>query len=124
MFADKAKIIICSGKGGNGSVSFRREPFVPEGGPDGGDGGKGGNVVFVADPNKKTILDFRYKKKYEAENGEDGRKKKQYGKGGENCIIQVPVGTVIIDDETGLVIKDLKVKNEEFTILRGGKGGK
>ncbi|MDD2484128.1 MAG: GTPase ObgE [Eubacteriales bacterium] len=124
MFADRARIIIRAGKGGNGSVSFRREPFVPEGGPDGGDGGKGGNVVFVADPNKKTLLDFRYKRKYEAENGEDGRKKKQYGKSGENCVIQVPVGTVIIDEDSGLIIKDLKHKNEEFTILRGGKGGK
>jgi len=124
MFADRAKIIIRSGKGGNGCVSFRREPFVPEGGPDGGDGGKGGDVIFIADPNKKTLLDFRYRRKYEGEHGEDGKKKKRFGKGGEDCLIQVPVGTVIIDEETGLVIKDMKVKGESYTILRGGKGGK
>lgn len=80
MFVDRARITIKSGKGGNGSVSFRREPFVPEGGPDGGDGGKGGDVIFIADKNIKTLLDFRYKRKYEAESGEDGRKKKQFGK--------------------------------------------
>ena len=124
MFADRAKISIRSGKGGNGSVSFRREPFVPEGGPDGGDGGNGGSVIFVADANKKTLLDFRYKRKYEAENGEDGKKKKQFGKNGQDCIIKVPVGTVLIDEETGLVIKDLVKKGEAYTILRGGKGGK
>ena len=124
MFADRAKITIRSGKGGNGSVSFRREPFVPEGGPDGGDGGNGGSVIFVADANIKTLLDFRYKRKYMAENGEDGKKKKQFGKTGADCIIKVPVGTVLLDEETGLVIKDLAKKDEVFVILRGGKGGK
>ena len=124
MFADRAKITIRSGKGGNGSVSFRREPFVPEGGPDGGDGGTGGSVIFVADANIKTLLDFRYKRKYMAENGEDGKKKKQFGKNGADCIIKVPVGTVLLDEETGLVIKDLAKKDETFVILRGGKGGK
>jgi GTPase len=124
MFADRAKITIRSGKGGNGSVSFRREPFVPEGGPDGGDGGNGGSVIFAADANIKTLLDFRYKRKYMAENGEDGKKKKQFGKNGADCIIKVPVGTVILDQETGLVIKDLAKKGETFVVLRGGKGGK
>ena len=82
MLVDKARITIVSGKGGNGAVSFRREPFVPEGGPDGGDGGNGGNVVFLADRNLRTLMDFRYKKKYEAENGQNGMKKKCYGKKG------------------------------------------
>src|SRR6056297_3363306 len=108
MFIDKAKIKIISGKGGNGSVSFRREPYVPEGGPDGGDGGKGGDVLFVADRNLRTLMDFRYKSKYVAENGQDGMKKKRYGKQGENLEIKVPIGTMIIDEETGLLMKDLK----------------
>ena len=102
MFVDRAKIFIRSGKGGNGAVSFRREPFVPEGGPDGGDGGKGGDVIFEADENMRTLMDFRYKRKYEAENGQDGMKKKRYGKNGEDLIIKVPVGTVVIDEESGL----------------------
>ena len=86
MFVDRAKIIIKSGKGGNGAVTFRREPFVPEGGPDGGDGGKGGDVVFMADENLRTLMDFRYKRKYEAENGQNGMKKKRFGKNGEDYI--------------------------------------
>ncbi|MDD2216094.1 MAG: GTPase ObgE [Eubacteriales bacterium] len=124
MFVDRARITIKSGKGGDGSVSFRREPFVPQGGPDGGDGGNGGDVVFLAVGNQKTLLDFRYKRKYEAENGEDGRRKKQYGKRGSNCVIKVPVGTVIIDVETGLVMKDLNKNGDSFIALKGGKGGK
>ena len=97
MFVDRAKIKIISGKGGNGAVSFRREPFVPEGGPDGGDGGKGGDIVFRADRNLRTLMDFRYKRKYQAQAGADGMKKKQYGKKGEDLVINVPVGTVVID---------------------------
>ena len=124
MFVDRAKIFIKSGKGGNGCVSFRREPFVPEGGPDGGDGGKGGDVIFQADRNLRTLMDFRYKRKYEAENGQDGMKKKRYGKNGENLIIKVPMGTVIIDGETGLVMKDLVEDGENFIAAKGGKGGK
>ena len=88
MFVDRAKIMIKSGKGGNGSVSFRREPFVPQGGPDGGDGGKGGDVIFKADEGLRTLMDFRYKRKYEAENGEDGKKKKCCGKKGADLIIR------------------------------------
>ena len=124
MFVDRAKIYIKSGKGGNGCVSFRREPFVPEGGPDGGDGGKGGDVVFQADRNLRTLIDFRYKRKYEAENGQDGMKKKRFGKNGENLVIKVPMGTVVIDEETGLVMKDLTEDGEAFVAAKGGKGGK
>lgn len=124
MFVDRAKIFIKSGKGGNGCVSFRREPFVPEGGPDGGDGGKGGDVIFQADRNLRTLMDFRYKRKYEAENGQDGMKKKRYGKNGEDLVIKVPMGTVIIDEETGLVMKDLVEDGERFVAAKGGKGGK
>lgn len=124
MFADRAKIYIKSGKGGNGAVSFRREPFVPEGGPDGGDGGKGGDVIFQADENLRTLMDFRYKRKYEAENGQDGMKKKRYGKNGQDLIIKVPVGTVVIDEESGLVMKDLKEHGQSFVVAKGGKGGK
>lgn len=124
MFADRAKIYIKSGKGGNGAVSFRREPFVPEGGPDGGDGGKGGDVIFQADENLRTLMDFRYKRKYEAENGQDGMKKKRYGRNGQDLIIKVPVGTVVIDEESGLVMKDLKEHGQSFVAAKGGKGGK
>ena len=124
MFVDRAKIYIKSGKGGNGCVSFRREPFVPEGGPDGGDGGKGGDVIFQADRNLRTLMDFRYKRKYEAENGQDGMKKKRYGKNGEDLVIKVPMGTVIIDEESGLVMKDLVEEGESFIAAKGGKGGK
>lgn len=105
MFVDRAKIHIKSGKGGNGCVSFRREPFVPEGGPDGGDGGKGGDVIFQADRNLRTLMDFRYKRKYEAENGQDGMKKKKFGKNGKDLVIKVPMGTVVIDEESGLVME-------------------
>ena len=124
MFVDRAKIFIKSGKGGNGAVSFRREPFVPEGGPDGGDGGKGGDVIFQADENLRTLMDFRYKIKYEAENGQDGMKKKRYGKNGQDLVIKVPVGTVVIDEESGLVMKDLTRHGESFVAAKGGKGGK
>ena len=124
MFVDRAKIYIKSGKGGNGCVSFRREPFVPEGGPDGGDGGKGGDVIFMADRNLRTLMDFKYKRKYEAEAGQDGMKKKRYGKNGENLIIKVPMGTVVIDEETGLVMKDLVEDGDSFVAAKGGKGGK
>src|SRR5699024_10066614 len=95
-------------------VTFRREPYVPEGGPDGGDGGKGGDVIFVADRNLRTLMDFRYKRKYQAENGADGMKRKKYGKSGSDLIIKVPMGTVIIDEETGLIMKDLTEDGESF----------
>ncbi|MDD3168805.1 MAG: GTPase ObgE [Eubacteriales bacterium] len=124
MFVDRAKISIQSGKGGDGCVSFRREPFVPEGGPNGGDGGKGGDVIFLADTNLRTLMDFRYKRKYEAENGQNGMKYNRFGKQGENLVIKVPPGTVVIDEETGLVMKDLVHGGDSFVAARGGKGGK
>ncbi len=124
MFIDKAKITIKSGKGGNGSVSFRREPFVPDGGPDGGDGGNGGNVIFEADENFHTLMDFHYRVKYNAENGEDGMKKKRFGKKGRDLILKVPPGTMIFDQETGHLIRDLKTHGDTCVAAKGGKGGK
>jgi GTP-binding protein len=124
MFVDRARISVRSGKGGNGAVSFRREPFVPEGGPDGGDGGKGGDVIFMASSSYRTLMDFKYKKKYEAENGQDGMKKKKFGKNGENLVIKVPPGTVIIDELTGLVMKDLVKDGDSVIVAKGGRGGK
>ncbi len=124
MFVDRAKIYIKSGKGGDGAVTFRREPFVPEGGPDGGDGGKGGDVVFMADSSLRTLMDFRYKRKYQAENGQNGMKKKRFGKKGEDLIIKVPPGTMVIDEETGHLMKDLLNPGDSFIAAKGGKGGK
>lgn len=124
MFVDRVKINIASGKGGNGCVSFRREPFVPEGGPDGGDGGKGGDIVIVADKGLRTLMDFKYKKKFEAENGQDGMSKKRFGKNGQDMIIKVPQGTVVIDDATGLVMADMVEDGQIFIAAKGGKGGK
>ncbi len=124
MFVDKARIYITSGKGGNGAVSFRREPFVPEGGPDGGDGGKGGDIIFQADRNLRTLMDFKYKKKYKAENGQNGMKKQMFGKKGQDLVIKVPPGTMITDEETGLLMKDLIEDGDSFVAVKGGKGGK
>lgn len=124
MFVDKAKILIQSGKGGDGAVTFRREPFVPEGGPDGGDGGKGGDVIFMADANLRTLLDFRYKRKYKARNGENGMKKNRFGKKGEDLIIKVPPGTMIIHAESGKLMGDLVNKGDRLIAAKGGKGGK
>ncbi|MGN0709121.1 MAG: GTPase ObgE [Anaerovoracaceae bacterium] len=124
MFVDSAKITIVSGKGGNGCVSFRREPFVPNGGPDGGNGGKGGDVVILADRDLRTLMDFRYKKKYVAENGSNGMKKKKYGKDAEDLIIKVPVGTLVIDQDTGKVMQDMVQNGQRFVAAKGGKGGK
>ena len=124
MFVDKAQIFIKSGKGGNGSVSFRREPYIPQGGPDGGNGGKGGDIVIAADSSLRTLMDLRYKRKYVAEDGEDGKGKQQYGKDGQDLVIRVPVGTVVKDVETGNYLADLKEDKMYFVAARGGKGGK
>lgn len=124
MFVDRAKIFIKSGKGGDGAVTFRREPFVPEGGPNGGDGGRGGDVIFMADRNLRTLMDFKYKRKYEAESGQNGMKYKRFGKAGENLVIKVPVGTMVIDEETGHLMKDLVEDGDSFVAAKGGRGGR
>ena len=124
MFADRAKIIIKSGKGGDGHVSFRRELFVPNGGPDGGDGGKGGDIIFEVDEGLNTLTDFRHIRKYAAQNGAEGGKCNQHGKNGEDLVIKVPEGTIIKDDETGKIIADMSGENRREVILKGGRGGK
>ncbi len=123
-FVDRAKIHIISGKGGNGAVSFRREANIPQGGPDGGNGGKGGDIVLQADKNLRTLMDFRYKTKYEAEPGENGRGRQQFGKDGADLVIKLPVGTLIKDAETGEPMADLISDGQRFTAARGGRGGK
>ena len=123
MFADSAKVFIKSGKGGDGHVSFRRELFVPAGGPDGGDGGKGGDIIFEVDPGLNTLTDFRHVRKYIAKNGEEGGKKRCHGANAENLVVKVPEGTVIKDFETGKVIADMSGENKREVILKGGKGG-
>ncbi len=123
MFVDKAKISIKAGNGGNGCVSFRREKYVPAGGPDGGDGGRGGNIIFVVDSGMSTLMDFRYKKKYKAQNGEDGRATKSSGRDAEDTIIKVPPGTIIKDIETDLIIADMVETDQTFIVAKGGKGG-
>ncbi len=124
MFTDYVKIIVKSGDGGNGAVTFRREKYVASGGPDGGDGGNGGSVYFTVDPDINTLLDFRYKKKFKAENGQNGSGNHCFGKSGEDLYIKVPRGTVIKDAETGKVVTDLSELNQTELILPGGKGGK
>ena len=124
MFADRAKIYIRSGKGGDGHVSFRRELYVPNGGPDGGDGGNGGDLIFVVDEGLNTLADFRHVRKYCAGDGQEGSKRKCTGASGENLIVKVPPGTVIKDAETGKVILDMANKKEPVILLKGGRGGK
>ena len=124
MFVDIAKISVRSGNGGNGSVAFRREKYIPMGGPNGGDGGRGGSVILVADEGLRTLMDFRYKRHYEAENGQDGSGKKQYGSDGKDLVLKVPVGTLIKDEETGIVLADLKINDQKYTVAKGGHGGK
>ena len=124
MFADRVRIFIKSGKGGDGHVSFRRELYVPAGGPDGGNGGHGGDIIFVVDKGLNTLGDFRHNSKYIAESGEEGGKRRCTGKDGEDLIIKVPEGTVIYDDESGKVIADMSGDNLQETILKGGRGGK
>lgn len=127
MFIDKVKIYIKAGDGGNGNVSFRREKYVSHGGPDGGDGGKGGDIVFVVDEGKNTLLDFKYRRKFVAANGEGGQGARRHGKNAPNLEIPLPPGTVIKDVETGKIIKDMSdedvVEAGYYTILKGGKGG-
>lgn len=124
MFIDKAKIFVKAGNGGNGGISFRREKYVPAGGPDGGDGGRGASVVFEVDLGIRTLLDFKYQRKYLAPSGENGTKRKRSGKNGEDIVLKVPAGTVIRDEATGLVLADLKDENDRIVVARGGYGGK
>lgn len=121
-FVDKLKISVCSGNGGPGCTSFRREAKVPRGGPDGGDGGKGGDVIISGDSKKRTLLDFRYKKKFSAKNGLPGSGQKMYGKQGADVILPVPLGTQVIDQESGELLIDI-VSEEDHIFLEGGKGG-
>ena len=123
MFADSAKIFIKSGKGGDGHVSFRRELYVPAGGPDGGDGGRGGDIIFQVDKGLNTLSDFRHVRKYVAESGKEGGKRRCHGADGKDLVIKVPEGTVIKDFESGKVIADLSGPNQREIILKGGKGG-
>ncbi len=124
MFADRAKIIIKSGKGGDGHVSFRREKYVAAGGPDGGDGGRGGDVIFETDPGLNTLGEYRHSRKFAAGNGEEGGKRRCHGKDGADVVLKVPEGTVIREASTGQVIADMSGENTRQVILRGGRGGK
>lgn len=124
MFTDYAKITIKSGDGGNGAMTFRREKYVASGGPDGGDGGRGGSVYFIVDKDSNTLIDFRYKKHFKAENGKNGSGNHCYGKKGEDLYIKVPIGTIIKDAETGKVVADLSKEGQKELILPGGRGGK
>ena len=123
MFTDSAKVYIRSGNGGNGHVSFRRELYVPNGGPDGGDGGRGGDIIFEVDDGLNTLVDFRHVRKYAAGNGEEGGKRRCHGADGKDLIVKVPEGTVVKDLETGKVITDMSGENRREVILKGGKGG-
>ena len=123
MFTDSAKVFIKSGDGGNGHVSFRREIYVPNGGPDGGDGGKGGDIIFEVDDGLNTLVDFRHVRKYVAQPGEEGGKRRCHGANGKDLVIKVPQGTVVKDMETGKVITDMSGDNRREVILKGGKGG-
>ena len=124
MFTDYAKVIIKSGDGGNGAITFRREKYVASGGPDGGDGGNGGSIYFVVDPDANTLLDFRYKKKFKAENGQNGSGNHCYGKSGQDLYVKVPRGTVVKDVKTGKILADLSEEKQKELILPGGRGGK
>ncbi|MCR5834236.1 MAG: GTPase ObgE [Selenomonadaceae bacterium] len=123
-FIDRSKISVRAGDGGSGKSSFRREKFVPKGGPDGGDGGKGGDVVLEVDANVNTLLNFRFNRRYTAENGDAGDRKKQYGRGAEDCIIKVPQGTIVKDANTGELIADLTELGQRAIVAKGGRGGR
>ncbi|HHV65137.1 MAG TPA: GTPase ObgE [Peptococcaceae bacterium] len=124
MFYDRSKIYVKAGDGGSGAVSFRREKYVPLGGPDGGDGGRGGDIVLLADEGLRTLVDFRYKRHYKAERGEHGQGKDKHGKSGEDLILRIPVGTVVIDEATGEILADLTKHGQKVVIAKGGRGGR
>lgn len=124
MFADRARIIIRSGKGGDGHVSFRRELYVPNGGPDGGDGGRGGDVIFEVDKGQTTLGDYRHKRKFKAQDGQEGGKRRCHGADGSDIVLKVPEGTVIMEAESRKVIADMSGDNQRQVVLKGGRGGK
>lgn len=124
MFVDKAKVYVKGGDGGDGLIAFRREKYVPEGGPAGGDGGKGGDVIFRVDEGLRTLMDFRYQKHFKAKRGEKGRNKSQHGANAENMIVRIPPGTILMDDDTGEVIGDLTRHGQQVIVARGGRGGR
>ena len=123
-FIDRTRVIVKAGDGGHGKSAFRREKFIPKGGPSGGDGGRGGDIIFVVDQNMNTLLDFRYHRKFKAENGENGDIKNQYGKNAPACYVKVPAGTIVKDEETGEVLADLTEIGQEAVICKGGRGGR
>ncbi len=123
-FVDKARIVVKAGSGGDGHASFHREKYIQQGGPDGGDGGRGGDLVFFADPQMSTLLDFKYQRFYRAENGEPGKAELSTGRNGKPLVIRVPVGTIVRDVESGAILADMSEANKERIILRGGRGGK
>lgn len=124
MFIDRCRILIKGGDGGNGMSSFRREKYVPAGGPDGGDGGKGGDVYFIVEPGLRTLMDFKYKRHFKAESGAHGQGKGMYGRNGQDLIIKVPEGTVVKDAETGEIAADLRTAGHKFLAAKGGRGGR
>lgn len=124
MFVDKAKVYVKGGDGGDGLIAFRREKYVPEGGPAGGDGGKGGDVIFRVDEGLRTLMDFRYQKHFKAKRGEKGRNKSQHGANAESMIVRIPPGTILTDDDTGEVIGDLTRHGQQVVVARGGRGGR
>src|SRR5437588_5226784 len=124
IFVDEATIQVKAGDGGNGVVSFRREKYIPKGGPEGGDGGDGGSVIFIADSSKNTLLDFASRHHWKAERGIDGMGKRMAGKNGEDLIVKVPVGTLVYDTDHGILLMDLDEPGKEVTIAKGGKGGR
>ena len=123
-FIDKSKISVRAGDGGNGKSSFRREKYVPKGGPDGGDGGKGGDIVMEVDANLNTLLNFRFNRRFTAANGGAGDVKKQFGRGAEDCVIKVPPGTLVKDAETGEILADLTELGQRAIVAKGGRGGR
>ncbi|MDG5786424.1 GTPase ObgE [Evansella sp. AB-P1] len=124
MFVDKVKIYVKAGDGGNGMVAYRREKYVPDGGPAGGDGGKGADVVFIVDEGLRTLMDFRYQRHFKAERGENGRPKNQHGKSRDDMLVKVPPGTTVIDEESGKIIADLTEHGQKAVIVNGGRGGR
>lgn len=124
MFVDKAKIYVKGGDGGDGIVAFRREKYVPDGGPAGGDGGKGGDVIFRVDEGLRTLMDFRYQRHFKADRGIKGRNKSQHGANAENMIVRIPPGTIVIDDDSGEVLADLTRHGQQIVVARGGRGGR